>query len=124
MAEPLPSLSQTSGDVGHYTRAERTSYTTTHTRAPHTRRVLQPEERALRKEKSAAKKITYNDRINQIHDYLLDKAREFHEDDASHTVEYYLADMLSRGKLVTSTRDMNLWCAFLHIRLNELNQGK
>lgn len=111
--------------LGRHTYEERTAYATSHTRQTHSRpgRTLHPEEQAQRRVQAKTKKISYNEKLAHIYDYLLAQAREFHEEDPSHTSEYYMSDILAKSRIAHSTRDGNLWCAYLSLRMNEINTG-
>jgi len=70
------------------------------------------------------RKIAYRDALSQAADVIHNEAVKLHEQFGTHSVDYYLQDILQQSRLSRGSRSVSNWNVFLRREARCINNGK
>jgi hypothetical protein len=82
-----------------------------------------PAEKALRKAERKTRQEAYHTALEKARSVINEQATLLHEEFGGHSVQWYLEEIMQRGRLTQKKRRVNRWNVFLRKELANMNAG-
>jgi hypothetical protein len=85
---------------------------------------LSSADKALAAVKRKTEQLKYSKALANAWKVIMDEATKLHKEFSAHTIEYYYEQLLQGHHLTCSKQEINCWNIWLHMEVQQINDGK